>query len=279
MKNALLLSTIALMSFLGRSQCQADFTSSIANGTVDFTSTSTGSSLTYLWNFGDGFSSTAQNPSHTYTSVGSYAVCLAIYSNGGLCQDAFCDSVYVANVDSTGSACVTSFTVSSSSQSISCTNTSSVNSNFFYSYWDIYDATNTPVLSGGTTNITYFPPTSGTYLICLDAYDSLQNGCGKVCEYVYFNNDSLDSNLGYFLNKITFNVFPNPAQDLLTIRIDDGGEYKLMLTDLSGREISAVQTINGTTKMDIANFAPGIYVLNFSDSLGRIVASRKIIKE
>ena len=49
--------------------------------TVTFIDSSTlGSSGTgtYYWDFGDGSSSTAQNPTHTYTSVGAYSVSLTV---------------------------------------------------------------------------------------------------------------------------------------------------------------------------------------------------------
>jgi subtilisin family serine protease len=36
------------------------------------------------WNFGDGVSSTVQNPSHTYASAGSYTVSLTVTDSGGL---------------------------------------------------------------------------------------------------------------------------------------------------------------------------------------------------
>jgi PKD repeat protein len=43
---------------------------------VAFTDTSTGSPTSWQWNFGDGGTSTAQNPSHTYAATGSYSVTL-----------------------------------------------------------------------------------------------------------------------------------------------------------------------------------------------------------
>lgn len=48
-----------------------------APATIQFTNKSTGTSpLLYLWNFGDGKSSSAQNPSNQYTSSGTYSVSL-----------------------------------------------------------------------------------------------------------------------------------------------------------------------------------------------------------
>ncbi len=67
----------------------ADFTKSSLNvcstpATVDFTSTSTGpGTLSYLWNFGDGATSTLQNPSHIYNNSGAYTVTLQTTSSLG----------------------------------------------------------------------------------------------------------------------------------------------------------------------------------------------------
>ena len=49
---------------------------------VQFTDTSTGSPTSWQWNFGDGTSSTARNPSHSYTTVGTKTVTLNV--NNGL---------------------------------------------------------------------------------------------------------------------------------------------------------------------------------------------------
>jgi PKD repeat protein len=65
----------------------ASFTLSPSQGTaplaVGFTDTSTGSPTTWLWTFGDGDTSTLQNPSHTYTSAGSYTVSLKASNASG----------------------------------------------------------------------------------------------------------------------------------------------------------------------------------------------------
>ncbi len=53
---------------------------------VTFTDLSTNSPTSWDWDFGDGGGSTAQNPTHTYTSQGQYTVSLAV------CNDAGCDT-------------------------------------------------------------------------------------------------------------------------------------------------------------------------------------------
>ncbi len=54
----------------------ADNTAILPAGTVNFTDSSTNSPTSWSWTFGDGGTSTAQNPSHTYTATGYYTVAL-----------------------------------------------------------------------------------------------------------------------------------------------------------------------------------------------------------
>jgi PKD repeat protein len=58
----------------------ADPTSGLAPLNVNFTGSATGGTPTYSysWNFGDGTSSSVQNPSHTYSAIGDYAVILTV---------------------------------------------------------------------------------------------------------------------------------------------------------------------------------------------------------
>jgi|SRR5690554_5324434 len=61
------------------------FESCSAPFTVSFTNTSTGAS-NYLWDFGDGNTSTDANPTHTYTSEGDFSVSLTVTNEVG-CTD------------------------------------------------------------------------------------------------------------------------------------------------------------------------------------------------
>ena len=65
----------------------SDFTANTVEGvkplTVEFSDKSEGSVTTWAWDFGDGTTSTAQNPSHTYSKSGNYTVTLTVTGPGG----------------------------------------------------------------------------------------------------------------------------------------------------------------------------------------------------
>jgi len=80
--------------------CQADFDITYVPTTppvVQFTDLSTGYPDSWYWDFGDGTSSTQQNPAHTYYDPGSYEVCLIIENNDTLnpCMDSICKTVII----------------------------------------------------------------------------------------------------------------------------------------------------------------------------------------
>ncbi|MTK64045.1 MAG: PKD domain-containing protein [Methanobacterium sp.] len=62
---------------------------------VQFTDKSTGNVLSYSWNFGDGNTSTEQNPKHTFNTPGTYTVTLTITGPGGSSTETFTDYINV----------------------------------------------------------------------------------------------------------------------------------------------------------------------------------------
>lgn len=69
--------------------------------TVYFNESATTNSCTqitgYKWDFGDGTTSTAANPAHTFPGDGVYTVCLDVYGSNGTvgCKDKFCKQVTI----------------------------------------------------------------------------------------------------------------------------------------------------------------------------------------
>ena len=65
----------------------ADFTANPSSGnatlTVQFTDMSSSNTLSWSWQFGDGATSTQQNPVHDYTTAGNYTATLTVCNNCG----------------------------------------------------------------------------------------------------------------------------------------------------------------------------------------------------
>lgn len=81
--DALFVDDIELV-YVPKAQFTASATSVCAGGSLNFTSTSTNHPTTYSWNFGDGTPvSTAQNPSHTFATAGTYNVTLTATNQWG----------------------------------------------------------------------------------------------------------------------------------------------------------------------------------------------------
>ncbi len=84
--------------------CQASYylgvdTNNLYNIYIINNSTGTTSATNYSWSFGDGSTSTAQYPTHQYSTFGLYNLCLTISDSAAGCSSTYCDSI---GLDSNG---------------------------------------------------------------------------------------------------------------------------------------------------------------------------------
>jgi PKD repeat protein len=81
---------------------EADFSANRTSGvkplTVEFTDKSVNPITNWLWDFGDGSTSTAQNPYHTYNSIGIYPVSLTVTGPGGTDIETKVDYIRIADI-------------------------------------------------------------------------------------------------------------------------------------------------------------------------------------
>ena len=78
----------------------------------------------------------------------------------------------------------------------------------------------------------------------------------------------------------SLNVYPNPANEILTIDIlkePTVHSVNAVLRDISGRTLNCFEINQDSYKMDISNYAKGIYILTLTTNIGSI--NQKIIVE
>jgi len=80
--------------------CDADFiaiTDTVNPMTIHFQDLSSGQITLWQWSFGDGSSTTIQNPDHTYAAGGTYFVCLTVSNSdsGFICHDVKCVAITI----------------------------------------------------------------------------------------------------------------------------------------------------------------------------------------
>ncbi|MFY7884500.1 MAG: PKD domain-containing protein, partial [Dolichospermum sp.] len=105
---------IASFNINNPSQC-------VNNNNFTFTNTSTGTVLSYFWDFGDGFTSTATNPTKSFTNTGTYTVTLIATHTSG-CKDTTSKTVTLLTVP-TASFSYTGATSCTNNLTLSFTNT------------------------------------------------------------------------------------------------------------------------------------------------------------
>ncbi len=95
-------SVCTTVTFSTTNSCEANFnfyTDSFNSMKVNYTSTNSGSNLTYHWDFGDSTTSSLKSPGHIYSHYGVFNVCLRITKayNGDTCNVISCKTVNVVN--------------------------------------------------------------------------------------------------------------------------------------------------------------------------------------
>lgn len=219
----------------------AGFTAAGGNGVYNFTNTSTATgSATYAWDMGDGNTSTAMNPSNTYTANGSYTVWLIVT-----------DSCGVDSVSQIIDVCldpIANFTITNNNPSYSFTNTSTATAGATYS-WDMGDGTTFTTMDASHTYTA-----NGVYTVVLTITDSC--GTNMVTQTVNVTTIGLNQ-----LSEDRVSVYPNPANEQFKVAADMPLE-SVTIYDMNGRQVFT-QTVNSSAVLIIytSTWAQGHYTV------------------
>lgn len=231
----------------------ATFSETSSGLAVQFSDLTTNTPTTWLWDFGDGNTSTMQNPSHTYASAGSYLTCLTVVSACG--SDSTCSSV----------------TVSCPAPGPAYSHTATL---LVVQFTDL--STNTPTgwawdFGDGNTSTQQSPThtyaTAGSYSVCLTASSACgsDSSCSNVPVIEVGTADPLSYNL---------DVYPNPATDVAWVRWQSDEEMQVQILDLRGGILGSYQGA-GKIKLETAELAAGLYFVTIKTASAIFV--RKLV--
>ena len=222
----------------------ASATSGCAPLTVTFTDISSSLPTSWSWNFGDGSAAaTTQNPTHTFTTAGTYNVVETATNSGGNSTSTQTITVSSGPTATNSTVNATTSTATNGSAVVTATGTSP----FTYA-WS----------AGSSTNDSLKGVAAGTYYVTItDA-----NTCHSIDTVVIsFNNGILNLS-----NAATVKIYPNPATDVLNLVWSASINAEVSIIDLNGKVINTVIT-NGEMKtaFDIHSLATGTYLVRVTD--------------
>jgi len=229
-------------------------------GEVQFNDLSLVELDTWVWEFGDGETSTEQNPIHTYEESGEYLV--RLLAGTGL---VFSEYFVTVNVDLINVDVAMEISEAASDGSIIFNGMSSEGQTWFWDFGDDNAALG--------ENVSHTYDQSGTYIVSLTVYDV--NGCAGVVsdtiDYVAVGISSL------LTNQIT--IYPNPTQGVLNIeKRSTSATMEVSLYDANGKLIIApFSLLDETTRIDIRDQPNGVYMVKLVSDDG--IYYGKVVKQ
>lgn len=203
------------------------YTASPGNSrTISFTPSPDQASLKYFWNFGDGYTSTARRPVHTYNLPASYPVKLTVLDSAANCLDTVRQLVNV--VAGPGDSCTASFSYSLNNYGLA-NFTASGNQAITSQSWLIYNLSRGDSVIIIASNPSHQFVDTGSYMVCVTL--TTNTGCIRTyCDVVFVQTVS-----GRYAETIP--SFPNPVRsgDInMSMNLGAAGLVELKVFDVSG---------------------------------------------
>lgn len=240
----------------------AAYSNTANNLVVSFTDATLGAPTTWFWDFGDGNTSTVQNPSHTYAAPGTYQVCLTVVDPCG--SDSTCMPVTVSCP-----APLVAFTSQANLLVVDFTDGSSSSGGNISYLWDFGDG-NTSTLQ----NPSHTYAAAGNYLVCFTVADD----CGSDSSCQNLNVIAIGSPEPSLFGQLR--AYPNPNAGIFTLQGNLLADLPLevRVADVVGKVIYESELSAGfgefSRRIDLADAPAGLYFVQVS--AGREVHTLKI---
>ena len=162
-----------------------DSTTGVTTSIFSFTDASTGTVSSWLWSFGDSATSNSQNPTHQYSTAGTYDVTLAVTGPGGSDSETKLDYITVTDIAPTADF-TASPTSGTSPLTVSFTDASTGVINSWL--WSFGDAT-----TSNDQNPVHQYASDGTYSVTLDVFGPGGNDAEIKSNYITVTTPSIST--------------------------------------------------------------------------------------
>ena len=231
---------------------------------VTFTDLSSGSIDTWVWDFGDGGSSTLQFPIYTYVTAGTYTVSLTVDGPGG--SDEMVKTDYIT-ISAGAPVADFSGTPTSGGAPLDVTFTDLSTGSIDTWDWDFGDGG-----SSSEQNPAHVYLTPGNFTVSLTATGSGGSDTEVKIDYILIPVGIRENAMESIV------VYPNPATDNLHIVFPDARSRSLRLKNMDGKQIFEKISFSKEEIIDLQQFAPGVYslIIKTDDNIISIV---KVVKK
>lgn len=90
---------------------------------------------------------------------------------------------------------------------------------------------------------------------------------GMMGQFVVIDRDGVNN----IVENETFNLYPNPASDIIKIELNNAGSDAITIRDISGRIVMISNIIGVSASMDISSFTSGIYFVTVGTTTARFI--------
>jgi len=213
------------------------------------------SATSWYWDFGDGNSSTLQNPMHSYADYGKYYVCLKVENECG--PDEYCDSINYCPLASSY------FQYNANGDTVNFVNLSSNGNSWTWDFGDGYSTT--------AENPFHYFEGNGPFVVCLTTVNDCSTD--QYCDTLDFTG--VPEQLPDIFNVI---IYPNPNHGQLYFDFigDKDCIEKVCFYDLLGKKVHET-TGPVDNKMDISFLSEGPYLVQFIAEHNTIIRKLMVI--
>jgi hypothetical protein len=241
--------------------------------------------VSWFWQFGDGQTSTLEDPTHSYTTPGVYTVCLTIISissKGETCCNQVCHEIEVCPPPPCSVQPEFHWYSTPNNPMLVYLSDATVYAGGSICNYTVDFGDGSPVYTGPVMPSFHTYPAPGSYEMCMkvtvcvyDADGNVISKCEeKVCHKIVVGPEANSGRIGQNNAAQTssdISVFPNPTNAQINVTVNANAPVVVRILNANGQEVAVAKAVGKNVyQADLSNFAAGIYFVTVQSADGSV---------